>query len=84
MSTLFGIFKSGAHIVLEDDCLPIEYKEDDFEIVAFRGNGTGFRWKNELARYLPSNTKVYPIDNSAQGIYTIGDIIAEIESQAKI
>ena len=25
--------------------------------------------------------KVYPLDNSAQGIYTIGDIIAEIESQ---
>lgn len=81
MSTLFGILKSGGHIIHEDDSLPIGYKNDEFEIVAFRGNGTGMRWKNELAKYLPSNTKVYPLDNSAQGIYTIGDIIAEIESQ---
>jgi hypothetical protein len=81
MSTLFGIFKSGGHIILEDDCLPSCYKDEEFEIVAFRGNGTGMRWENDLAKYLPSNTRVYPLDNSAQGIYTIGDIIAEIDSQ---
>jgi hypothetical protein len=28
---------------------------------------------------LPSSMKVYPLDNSAQGIYTIGDIIKEME-----
>ena len=82
MSTLFGIFKSGGHIILENDCLPPCYKDEEFEIVAFRG-GKGMRQKNDLSKYLPSNTRVYPLDNSAQGIYTIGDIIAEIDSQTQ-
>jgi len=78
MSTTFGIFKSGGEIILEDDCLPESYCEDDFEIVAFRGSGR-LRWENEIAKFLPSNTKVYPLDNSAQGVYTIGDIISDME-----
>jgi hypothetical protein len=79
MSTIFGILKSGGEIILEDDCLPNGYEDEDFEIVAFRGNTNGIRWKSEIAKYLPSSMKVYALDNSAQGIYTIGDIIKEIE-----
>ena len=32
------------------------------------------RWLNPLADKLPDNTLVFPLDNTAQGIYTIGDI----------
>jgi len=31
-------------------------------------------WTNELASMLPDDTKVIPLDNTSQGIYTIGDI----------
>lgn len=40
--------------------------------VAFRTST--FIWTNELAILLPDNTIVIPIDNSEQGIFTIGDI----------
>lgn len=78
MSTLFGIHKLKQDIELEDDCLPENYSDDDFIEVAFRGNGTGIRWKNELAEFLSEDVKVYPLDNSAQGVYTIGDIKREM------
>jgi hypothetical protein len=82
MSTIFGILKEQGKIILEDDCLPTFYRESDFEVVAFRGNGrNGMRWENIVAKYLPPETPVYPLDNSAQGIYTIGDIINEIKNQ---
>jgi len=31
-------------------------------------------WRNPLAPYLPDDMKVIPLDNTAQGIKTIGDI----------
>jgi len=74
MSTVFGIYKKRTDIQLVDDCLPDYFLDDDFIEVAFRGNVTGFRWTNELGTYLINEIKVYPLDNSAQGIYTIGDI----------
>jgi len=40
--------------------------------VAFRSNG--IRFTNPLAHLLPNETKVVPLDNTAQGIYTIEDI----------
>ena len=47
--------------------------------VAFRTHY--IRWENPLAQLLPDKTKVYPLDNSAQGIYTIGDIKKSIKKQ---
>ena len=44
--------------------------------VAFRTHYV--RWLNPLAHLLPDKTTVEPLDNSAQGIYTIGDIKKEI------
>lgn len=79
MSTTFGIHREGKKIELIDDEL-YEYDDYDFLEVAFRGNGTGIRWVNELAPFLPPETLVYPLDNSAQGIYTIGDIINEMKN----
>lgn len=74
MSTVFGIYKKVTDIQLVDDCLPEDYLDEDFIEVAFRGNKTGLRWTNELGQFLPNELNVYPLDNSAQGIYTIGDI----------
>ena len=45
--------------------------------VAFRSNG--MRFTNELAELLPDDTPVIPLDNTAQGVYTIGDVKKEIK-----
>jgi len=53
----------------------IKTYEDGEEVevkVAFRSNGV--RWLEPLAQLLPDDTEVIAIDNSPQGIYTIGDI----------
>jgi hypothetical protein len=81
MSTTFGISKLKQDIELVDDCLTEQWEDDDFIEVAFRGNGTGIRWTNDLVEFLPDDLKVYPLDNSAQGIYSIGDIREEIFKQ---
>lgn len=62
MSTTFGVKVPG----IED---PVE--------VAFRSSG-GMIWKNDLAIALSNETPVIALDNTAQGIYTIGDIRREI------
>ncbi len=51
--------------------------KDDVVEVAFRSNG--MRFINELAELLPNETEVIPLDNTAQGVYTIGDVKKEIE-----
>ena len=37
-------------------------------------NGAEMWFTDELAEMLPDNTPVEPLDNTAQGIYTIADI----------
>ena len=51
--------------------------KDNVVEVAFRSNG--MRFINELAELLPDETEVIPLDNTAQGVYTIGDVKKEIE-----
>ena len=51
--------------------------EEDIVEVAFRSNG--MRFTNKLAELLPDDTLVIPLDNTAQGVYTIGDIKKKIE-----
>ena len=63
MSTLFGV------------AIPGKGKKEVIEI-AFRSNG--IRFTNPLAELLPDETPVIPLDNTAQGIFTIGDIKKEI------
>lgn len=45
--------------------------------------GRRMRFIDALAEMLPDNTPVEPLDNSAQGIYTIGDIKNHILNQNK-
>ena len=80
MSTTFGVYKGKDAIELDDDMLPVSFFEDDdivddmFIKVAFRGNYKATtRWLNDLTPFLSDEVKIYPLDNSAQGIYTIGD-----------
>lgn len=49
-----------------------------------RGIGNGkikLTYTNPLGKLLPDNIEVIPIDNSAQGIYTIGDINQKIKEE---
>lgn len=46
--------------------------------VAFRSNGN-IQWIEEGASALPRETKVIALDNTPQGILTIGDILDTIE-----
>ena len=54
----------------------VEIKGDMIE-VAFRSNG--MRFINKLAYLLPDETPVIALDNSQQGVYTIGDVKVKIE-----
>jgi len=59
----------------------IKTYEDGEEVevnVAFRSNGV--RWLDPLAHLLPDDTEVIAVDNSPQGIYTIGDIRKKINT----
>jgi len=51
--------------------------KDDIVEVAFRSNG--MRFINALAHLLPDDTLVIPLDNTAQGVHTIGDVKREIK-----
>ncbi len=85
MSTIFGVLKkehsnvhvgynklgelklNNQHIILDED-------EDLFEKVFIQFNGGGGRWINPIADLLPDDTKVWALDNTSQGIYTIKDL----------
>ena len=65
MSTTFGVaIKNNNEI-------------EDVVEVAFRSNG--MRFTNPLAQLLPDETPVIALDNSQQGVHTIGDIKEEIK-----
>jgi predicted transport protein len=82
MSTKFGIPSREIDIELGDENGIFDYiSEDFFQDVAFRNNRGKISWIMALADELPDDTKVYALDNSQQGIYTIGDIKKEIETQ---
>ena len=74
MSTTFGIPTQPIDIELGDkDGVFYYINTDIFEKVWFRSMGNS-RWLSSLAKLLPDDTRVYALDNSQQGIFTIGDI----------
>ena len=75
MSTTFGILTTKVEhdkLVDEDGDLLEYISKEIFEPVFFRGNNS--RWLKNWAKTLPDNHKVYAIDNTQQGIFTIGNI----------
>jgi len=83
MSTTFGVSKKGKDIPMVDD-MPEVIIDSEFIEVAFRSNGGILRWTNDLAPLLQDEVKVYPLDNTAQGIHNIGDIRKSIKETGKI
>jgi hypothetical protein len=51
------------------------------EIPVARRVGTSIFFTNELAEMLHDEIKVVPLDNTEQGIYTIGDIRKAIKEE---
>ena len=47
-------------------------------------NGAEMYFTNSLVEALPDETPVEPLDNTAQGIFTIGDIRKHIKKQNKV
>ena len=76
MSTTFGIPQRQvelSRLIDENGDLHDYIDTSFFEKVFFRSSPNS-RWMNSLANRLPDNTLVFPLDNTAQGIHTIGDI----------
>ena len=74
MSTTFGILtiKVEHDKLVDEDGDLLEYiSKEIFEPVFFRGNNS--RWLKNWAEQLDDSTKVYAIDNTQQGIFTIKD-----------
>lgn len=78
MSTTFGIplYPVDDKILLDEEGELQPYiSENFFNDVFFRGNGhKNSGWLTEWAELLPDETKVYALDNTRQGIFTIRDI----------
>jgi hypothetical protein len=75
MSTKFGILTEQVDhekLVDEDGDLLDYISHGIFEPVFHRGQNS--RWLNSIGPYLSDNTRVYALDNTQQGIFTIGDI----------
>jgi hypothetical protein len=75
MSTTFGIPQRQVELsklIDENGDLHDYIDTSFFEKVFFRGGHS--RWLNPLASRLSDDTRIFPLDNTAQGIYTIGDI----------
>jgi len=76
MSTTFGIPQRQVELnkLVDESGELYDYIDTSFfERVFFRSMKNS-RWMNSLASRLPNDTRVFPLDNMAQGIYTIGDI----------
>ena len=74
MSTKFGILTQQIDhekLVDEDGDLLDYISRDIFEPIFFRGINT--RWLSAVGEYLPDYMKVYALDNTQQGIFTIKD-----------
>ncbi len=74
MSTTFGILQIKVEhekLIDEDGALLDYISREIFEPVFFRGRNCV--WLNNLAEHIDENTRVYPLDNTPQGIYTIKD-----------
>jgi hypothetical protein len=75
MSTTFGILRIEIEhnkIVDEDGDLLEYISENIFEPVFFRSLNNS-RWLTSFGPYLDENIKVYALDNTQQGIYTVKD-----------
>jgi len=50
----------------------------EYENVAMRHSG-GIEVFNKLLFCVNKRRRVYPVDNTAQGVYTVGDLLKKVE-----
>jgi hypothetical protein len=84
MSTKFGILTQQIDhekLVDEDGDLLDYISRDVFEPIFFRGINT--RWLSTVGEYLPDDMKVYALDNTQQGIFTIKDCKELLKRETK-
>ena len=62
MSTTFGV-------QVGDELMPVARRN------SIGAGRVGITFTNPLARLLPSDTQVVPMDNTAQGVETVGDLL---------
>ena len=75
MSTTFGVLKEYIEhdkLVDEDGDLLWYISEDAFEPVFFRSMRNS-RWLSVLGQHADDTIRVYALDNTQQGVYTIKD-----------
>lgn len=83
MSTTFGVLKQYIDhdkIVDEDGDLLWYISENAFEPVFFRSMNRS-RWLSALGQHADNNIRVYALDNSQQGVYTIKDCKELLEKE---
>jgi hypothetical protein len=76
MSTTFGIPQRQVELnkLVNESGELYDYIDTSFFDKVFFRTLENSRWMNSLASRLPDDTRVFSLDNTAQGIYTIGDI----------
>ena len=82
MSTTFGLPQRQVDLdkLVDEDGDLLDYIDSSFfEPVFFRGSNS--RWINPLAKMLPDDIRVFAMDNTQQGIFTIGDIRKFLETK---
>ena len=82
MSTTFGLPQRQVDLdkLVDEDGDLLDYIDPSFfEPVFFRGGCS--RWINPLAKMLPDDIRVFAMDNTQQGIFTIGDIRKFLETK---
>jgi hypothetical protein len=83
MSTTFGVLKKYVEhdkIVDEDGDILWYISEDAFEPMFFRSMYKS-RWLHWSGQYADDNVRVYALDNTQQGIYTIKDCRELLEKE---
>jgi len=84
MSTTFGIPQRRVELdkLVDEDGDLLDYiSHNFFEDIWFRSSCNS-RWLNPLAELLPDETRVFALDNTQQGIFTIGDIKKFMDDKA--
>lgn len=69
-----GYLKKSNYASPDETEISWEEIQEMFGRVASRHNGGGGRWLNPIADLLPDDTKVWALDNTPQGVYTIKDL----------
>jgi len=85
MSTTFGIPQREVYIgsLIDEDGELYDYINTDWFTPVFFRSYRNSRWLNPIYCNLSEDTRVFALDNSAQGIYTIKDIKLLLNEQYK-